>query len=89
MAETTFAGKVALITGGGSGIGRAIALELARRGASVALAGRRKDALLETAAQIGYEGGDAVTIPTDVTDPTQVARLIERTTRGPLTPSTF
>jgi NADP-dependent 3-hydroxy acid dehydrogenase YdfG len=82
MAETSFAGKVALITGGGSGIGRAIALELARRGASVALAGRREDALLETAAQIGYEGGDAVTIPTDVTDPTQVAHLIAQTTRA-------
>lgn len=80
MAETTLTGKVALITGAGSGIGRETALHLARRGAAVALAGRTESALLETAAQVGVEGGDAVAIVADVTDPAQVERLIAETT---------
>ena len=79
MSDQTFAGKAALITGGGSGIGRAVAMELSRRGACVALAGRAEGRLLETAAQISYEGGDVVTIPTDVSDPTQAAHLVAQT----------
>jgi len=82
MAETTLTGKVALITGAGSGIGRETALHLARRGAAVALAGRTEAALLETAAQVGVEGGDAAVIVADVTDPAQVERLIAETTRA-------
>ena len=82
MAETTLTGKTALITGAGSGIGREVALELARRGVSVALAGRTEPKLTETAAQIGYEGGDAVVIVADVTDPAQVEALIADTTRA-------
>ena len=82
MAETALTGKTALITGAGSGIGREVAVELARRGVSVALAGRTEAALTETAAQIGYEGGDAVVIPADVTDPAEVERLIAETTRA-------
>lgn len=82
MAETVLTGKTALITGAGSGIGREVAWELARRGVSVALAGRSEAKLAETAAQIGYEGGDAVTIVADVTDPAQVERLIAETTRA-------
>jgi len=82
MAEATLSGKTALITGAGSGIGREVALELARRGVSVALAGRTESKLTETAAQIGYEGGDAVTIAADVTDPVQVEHLIAETTRA-------
>lgn len=82
MAEMALTGKTALITGAGSGIGREVALELARRGVSVALAGRTEAKLTETAAQIGYEGGDAVTIVADVTDPAQVERLVTETTRA-------
>ncbi len=82
MAETALTGKTALITGAGSGIGREVALELARRGVSVALAGRSETKLTETAALIGYEGGDAVVIPADVTDPAQVERLVTETTRA-------
>lgn len=82
MAETALTGRTALITGAGSGIGREVALELARRGVSVALAGRTEATLTETAAQIGYEGGDAVVIVADVTDPAQVERLVVETTRA-------
>ena len=82
MAETELKGKIALVTGAGSGIGQAAAWALARRGVSVALAGREENKLLETAAQISYEGGDAVTLVGDVTDPAQVARLVTETTRA-------
>lgn len=82
MAEAALTGKTALITGAGSGIGREVALELARRGVSVALAGRSEAKLAETAAQIGYEGGDAVVIVADVADPAQVERLVAETTRA-------
>ena len=79
MAELSFAGQAALITGGGSGIGRAVALELARRGAGVALAGRDPRSLRETVAQIQAQGGEAVSIPADVSDPAQVEDLIAQT----------
>jgi NAD(P)-dependent dehydrogenase (short-subunit alcohol dehydrogenase family) len=77
--SSNFAGKSVLITGGGSGIGRAVAVALARQGASIALAGRDENRLLETAAQISYEGGEVVTIPTDVSDPEQAAYLVSQT----------
>jgi NAD(P)-dependent dehydrogenase (short-subunit alcohol dehydrogenase family) len=67
------ADRVAVITGAGSGIGRASALALMAGGWSVALAGRRKDALEETAGMA--TGGRSLAVPTDVTDPAQVAAL--------------
>ena len=79
MAELSFAGQAALITGGGSGIGREVALELARRGAAVALAGRDPRKLRETAGLIQAEGGEAVAIPTDVSDPVQAGHLVAQT----------
>ena len=65
--------KVAIITGAGSGIGRAVALALLKSGWSVALAGRRADALSATAGMA--EGGEALCVPTDVSDPDSVEAL--------------
>ncbi|MER7398449.1 SDR family oxidoreductase [Streptomyces sp. NPDC000151] len=66
--------KVAVVTGAGSGIGRAVALTLAAAGWSVALAGRRAKALEETAALAG-DGAELLAVPTDVADPDDVAAL--------------
>jgi NAD(P)-dependent dehydrogenase (short-subunit alcohol dehydrogenase family) len=73
------AGKVAIVTGAGSGIGRAAALALLREGYSAVLAGRRPDALAETVARAGEAGSRALAIPTDVTDPASVRELFEKT----------
>jgi NAD(P)-dependent dehydrogenase (short-subunit alcohol dehydrogenase family) len=73
-------GKVAVVTGAGSGIGRATALALLREGYSVALAGRRAEALAQTAAQAGAAGSRALPVPTDVTDPAAVRALFEAAT---------
>jgi NAD(P)-dependent dehydrogenase (short-subunit alcohol dehydrogenase family) len=70
--------KVAIVTGAGSGIGRAVALALLREGWSVALAGRRADALEATAA-MASAGSRALAVPTDVADPASVRALFERT----------
>jgi NAD(P)-dependent dehydrogenase (short-subunit alcohol dehydrogenase family) len=70
------ADRIAVITGAGSGIGRASALALMKDGWAVALAGRRKDALEETAGLA--EGGKSLVVPTDVTDPDQVAALFAK-----------
>jgi len=69
--------RVAVITGAGSGIGRASALALLAGGWSVTLAGRRKEALEETAGMA--TGGHALAVPTDVTEPEQVAALFAAT----------
>ncbi len=71
--------KVAIVTGAGSGIGQATALALHREGYAVVLAGRRADALLATLAMAQPEQDRLVVVPTDVTDPTAVAALFEKT----------
>lgn len=71
-----FSGKVALITGGGSGIGRASALALASSGVAVVLGGRRAASCAETVAAIERDGGRAAFRPTDVTRPPEVAALV-------------
>lgn len=68
-------GKVALVTGAGSGIGRQTALEFLREGYAVALAGRRLDALIETAKLAGEAAGRALPVATDVTNPASVNNL--------------
>ena len=72
-------GKVALVTGGGSGIGRAICERFAREGARVAVADWRGPAAEETVARIGAEGGAAVATSGDVASPEDAARMIEET----------
>jgi NAD(P)-dependent dehydrogenase (short-subunit alcohol dehydrogenase family) len=71
--------KVALVTGAGSGIGKAAALALLRHGYRVTLAGRRREALEQTAAAAGELRGNALAVPTDVADPASVRALFART----------
>jgi len=75
----TLVGKVAIVTGASSGIGAATARELARRGAWVVLAARRTGELEAQVHAITEAGGRAIAVPTDVTDATQMMRLVERT----------
>jgi len=70
---------VAFITGASSGIGRALALEVAKRGYRLALAARRQDLLVELAAEIGAENSAVKTFACDVADQTQVKRAISAT----------
>jgi NAD(P)-dependent dehydrogenase (short-subunit alcohol dehydrogenase family) len=64
--------RIALVTGAGSGIGRAVAVGLLRAGYVVALVGRRRLALEETATQAGEAGAAAIVLPADVTRPDEV-----------------
>lgn len=78
LAADANAGQVALITGGGTGIGRATALELARSGAQVVICGRRQQPLVDTQAQITAIGGRCEAIAADVREAEQVQRVVER-----------
>jgi short-subunit dehydrogenase len=69
---------VALITGGGTGIGRGIALALARRGYNVALVGRRAERLREVARMLERHGVWAVVLAADLSDPGDLSGIIER-----------
>lgn len=73
--------KVIAITGGNSGIGRAVAERVAAEGAAVVLAARRKDVGDEVVAGIRARGGTAVFVPTDVTVESEVARSVETAVR--------
>ena len=68
--------KIAIVTGSSSGIGKAIALRFGREGATVLVAARRLEKCEQTAAQIQAAGGTAVPLQTDVTDESQVERLV-------------
>jgi NAD(P)-dependent dehydrogenase (short-subunit alcohol dehydrogenase family) len=73
--------SVALITGGGSGIGRATALAFAERGYSVVVAGRREEPLSEVVNIIHTRGGTALAVKCDVSSEGDVYQLLERTTQ--------
>jgi citronellol/citronellal dehydrogenase len=71
------AGRVALVTGGGTGIGRATASEFASTGAAVVICGRRDEPLRATAREIERTGGSCLAVPADVRDAEQVERLVD------------
>jgi NAD(P)-dependent dehydrogenase (short-subunit alcohol dehydrogenase family) len=74
LPEGSLAGRVALVTGGGTGLGRAMAAELSRLGAAVAVAGRRREPLDETVAELG---GPGLAVPCDVREPERVAAAFD------------
>jgi NAD(P)-dependent dehydrogenase (short-subunit alcohol dehydrogenase family) len=74
--------KVAIVTGAGSGIGKATALALLREGYRVALAGRRREALDKARAESGPAADRAHVVPTDVADPVSVRALFSETKRA-------
>lgn len=72
-------GKVALVTGGGSGIGRATAVAMAREGARVAVSDLSKEGIEATVGLINAAGGQGIAIAGDVTNETEVANMVSRT----------
>lgn len=79
MAENT-AQKISIVTGAGSGIGRQVSIALIREGYAMALAGRREEALRETASA-APDDSRVLVIPTDVSDPASVRHLFDETTK--------
>ena len=77
LAPDANAGTVALVTGGGTGLGRAIARELAHTGARLAIAGRRPEPLEETRAELEAAGSECLSVSADVREPEQVAALVD------------
>ena len=80
MASNQSGSRVAIVTGGGTGIGRAAALALLGDGWKVAVAGRRKEPLDEVVGQAA--AGQAIGVPTDVSDPASVAALFDATVKA-------
>ncbi len=80
MLDLGLTGKVAIVTGGSVGLGRAAAMRLAREGARVSICARRKEVLERTAAEIRQGGGDVLAIPADVTRPEDIENVVKATT---------
>ena len=72
----TLTNRIALVTGGGRGIGQAISLGLAERGARVAVLARSAGQVHQTAGLITGRGGQAIALPADVADPDQIAAAL-------------
>jgi NAD(P)-dependent dehydrogenase (short-subunit alcohol dehydrogenase family) len=71
--------KVAIVTGAGTGVGKAVAIAFLKEGYQVALAGRRKELLEQAVAEVGTTGAQALVVPTDVRDPASVRALFAQT----------
>jgi len=78
MKADAFRDQVVIVTGASSGIGRALALQLAGQGAKVVLAARRAELLEQVAAACRQAGGEALAVPTDVADEVQCRALVEK-----------
>jgi 3-oxoacyl-[acyl-carrier protein] reductase len=81
MMGSSLAGSIALVTGGGTGIGREIALALGRSGAAVVVSGRRREPLRAVAGELEALGVRALEHPVDVRDPASVQSLVDATER--------
>ena len=79
LKELSLAGKIAIVTGGGRGYGKAIALAFAESGADVTLAARTVAEIEQTAQEVRQLGRKALAVPTDVTKAEQVQRMVEKT----------
>jgi NAD(P)-dependent dehydrogenase (short-subunit alcohol dehydrogenase family) len=80
--EINLTGQVAIVTGGGRGIGRAIAIGLASAGASIGVVARSPDEIIGTADCIAQAGGRTVAVPADVSDPDAVERMVREVERA-------
>ncbi len=78
MKKTTFSGKVAIVTGASAGLGRALALELAKQSASLVIAARRADRLEQVAEDCRRSGAQALAFPADVSDEAQCECLVAK-----------
>jgi NAD(P)-dependent dehydrogenase (short-subunit alcohol dehydrogenase family) len=79
FADDIFAGRVAVITGGGTGLGREVALSFAALGAQVVIAGRTQETLAQVAGTISDAGGDCLAVPTNIREIDQVEALRDTT----------
>ena len=85
MTSQPLTGQTAIVTGGGRGFGREIARALAKEGVKVAVVARSADQLAETVSLIQSEGGQAIAITADVTDPSAVCAMVEQVERELMT----
>ncbi|HEX2466869.1 MAG TPA: SDR family NAD(P)-dependent oxidoreductase [Solirubrobacterales bacterium] len=83
LASDANRGKVALITGGGTGIGRAPATAFAETGARVVICGRRQDPLSDALAQLEQDGAECLALPCDVREPDRVRALVDAARGAP------
>jgi short-subunit dehydrogenase len=79
MQANAFRGQVVIITGASAGIGKALALKLASQGAKLAIAARRAERLEQVAVESRQRGGEALVVPTDVSDEAQCKTLVQKT----------